>query len=73
MDIVKPRLEITGSNECVVDGLMGIVEYSNEKIKVNLGKYFVTFYGDGLFINSFSHEGAVVEGSINSLEFERYD
>lgn len=68
----QPHLEITGTGECVVDGLKGIVEYTKEKIKINLGKYFVTFWGDELYINSFSHEGAVVQGNIISLEFEQY-
>jgi sporulation protein YqfC len=66
----EPRLELVGSGECVIDGLKGIIEYSDEKIKINLGKYYVTFFGDGLYINSFSYEGAIVQGTIVSLEFE---
>ena len=69
----KPHLELVGNSECVVDGLKGIAVYTAEKIKIDLGKYFVTFLGDNLFINSFSHEGAVVEGTIISLEFESND
>lgn len=66
----SPHLELVGNSECVVDGLKGIIEYTKEKIKINLGKYFVTFIGDELYINSFSHEGAVVQGTIISVEFE---
>lgn len=68
-----PHLELVGNSECVVDGLKGIIEYTKEKIKINLGKYFVTFLGDGLYINSFSHEGAVIQGTIISVEFESND
>ena len=64
------HLEITDNSRCVVDGLKGIVSYSSDKIKVNLGKYCVTFFGDNLFINAFSLEGAIIEGTIISLEFE---
>ena len=64
------NLEITGNSKCVIDGLKGIAAYSSDKIKVNLGKYYVTFFGDNLFINAFSPEGAIVEGTIISLEFE---
>ncbi len=64
------HLELTGNSKCVIDGLKGIASYSSAKIKVNLGKYYVTFFGDNLFINAFSPEGAVVEGMIVSLEFE---
>lgn len=66
----QPHLKLVGNTECVVDGLKGILEYTREKIKINLGKNNVTFYGDALFIESFSPEGAVVEGTIITLEFE---
>jgi sporulation protein YqfC len=64
----KPRLEIAGS-ECLVDGLDSVIEYSDEKIKVRLGSQFITFFGSSLKINSFTREGAVVEGNITSMEF----
>ncbi len=64
----KPRLEMTG-RECLVDGLQSIVEYSNEKITLSLGTQIITFFGDDLRINSFTREGAIVEGNIISMEF----
>ena len=66
----EPHLELVGNSQCIVDGLKGIAVYTAQKIKVNLGKYYVTFFGDNLFINAFSYEGAIVEGTIVSLEFE---
>ncbi|MBR3150265.1 MAG: YabP/YqfC family sporulation protein [Eubacterium sp.] len=65
----SPHLEIVGNNQCVVDGLKGILEYTKDKIKIDLGKYAVTFTGSELYINALSHEGAVVEGTIMSMEF----
>ena len=65
-----PHIELIGCNECIIDGLKGIIKYDSEKIKVDLGKFSVTFYGDGLYINSFSHEGAIVSGTVVSVEFE---
>ena len=62
----KPR--IAGS-ECLVDGLEKIIEYSNTKITVSLGSQEITFWGDDLKINSFTREGAVVQGNITSMEF----
>ena len=64
------HLELTGNSRCVIDGLRSIASYSSDKIKVNLGKYYVSFFGDNLFINAFSPEGAIVEGTIVSMEFE---
>ncbi len=67
---IEPRLELIGSSECVVDGLKGICEYNHDKIRINLGKFFVTFYGDELWIDSFSPRGAIVQGTIVSVEFD---
>ena len=64
----KPRIEMCG-RECLVDGLEGIIEYSSTKITVSLGSRFITFFGDDLKINSYTHEGAIVEGNILSMEF----
>lgn len=69
----EPHIEILGNSQCIVDGLKGVVEYKKEKIVINLGKYYVSFHGDDLYINSFSTEGAIVEGNIMSLEFSQYD
>ncbi len=64
----KPRLEMNG-NECLVDGLKSVVEYSGDKIVISLGKKTITFFGDDLHINSFTREGAVIQGNIISMEF----
>lgn len=64
----KPKIELSGG-ECLVDGLESIIEYSSTKIQVSLGSQFITFFGDDLKINSFTREGAVVEGNITSMEF----
>ena len=57
----KPRIEMAGS-ECLVDGLEKI-------ITVSLGSQEITFWGDDLKVNSFTREGAVVQGNITSMEF----
>ena len=65
----EPHIELYGNTQCVVDGLKSVVEYSDSKIKLNIGKRSVTICGDGLHIDSFTHEGAIVEGIILCLEF----
>lgn len=69
----EPHLEIIGNFECVVDGLKSIVEYTSDKIKLNIGKRAVTFFGEDLHINSFTPQGAVVQGFIMSMEFSDAD
>lgn len=69
-DATAPHLELTGNTRCAVDGVKSISEYTADKIKMNLGKTAVSFYGDALCINSFSPEGAIVEGTILTVAFE---
>lgn len=69
----EPHLEMIGNFECVVDGLKSIIEYSSEKIKLNIGKRAVTFNGEDLHINSFTPQGAVVQGVILSVDFSDAD
>ena len=69
----EPHLEMIGNFECVVDGLKSIIEYSSDKIKLNIGKRAVTFNGEDLHINSFTPQGAVVQGVILSVDFSDAD
>ena len=69
----EPHLEIIGNFECVVDGLKSIVEYTSGRIRLNIGKRTVTFTGEGLHINSFTPQGAVVQGNIMCVEFSDAD
>lgn len=66
----KPRIEMNG-NECLVDGLKSVVEYSDDKIIISLGNKSITFFGDDLQINSFTREGAIIQGNIISMEFSQ--
>lgn len=69
-DVTRPHLELTGNTRCAVDGVKSISEYTADNIKMNLGKMTVCFAGDALCINSFSPEGAIVEGTILTVAFE---
>ncbi len=58
------------SNTCaLVDGCKSVLEYSDECIKLNLGKTTVCFVGNSLHIRSLSMAQALVEGFIVKVEF----
>lgn len=69
----EPHIEIIGNYECVVDGLKSILEYSSDRIKLCIGKRAVTFHGEDLHINAFTPEGAIVQGTILSVEYSDAD
>lgn len=69
----QPHIEIIGSHELIINGLKGIGEYTDEKIKIDLGRYTIEIYGEALEINSFTHSGAIINGTINGLKLDGND
>ena len=60
MFVNEPKIEMSGNREIIVDGCKGVVEYSEDLIKLNLGEVVLTLSGDGLVINSFDSSIAVI-------------
>jgi len=62
-------MEMLGNKEAVVDGCKSILDYSDDKIKLNLGNKTICFCGSDLCIKALSCEQAVITGTICSIEF----
>lgn len=62
-------VEVSGAGRCVVEGIQHIREYSPGKIVLELHRRTLTIHGVELFISSFTAFGAVVEGTIVSIDF----
>ncbi len=63
------HIEMNGNREAIVDGCRGIVEYDENIIRLNTGKYIVRFTGEGLMIKTLSLNQALVCGNITSIDF----
>lgn len=63
------QLELYGNRELVIDGCKGILEYSEELIRLNLGKNLTKITGRSLQIKCMTASSVVIEGYILSLEF----
>ena len=62
-------MEMLGNKEAVIDGCKGILDYSDDKIKLNLGNKTICFLGSNMCIKALSDEQAVITGTICSIEF----
>lgn len=62
-------MEMLGNREAVIDGCKGILDYSDDKIKLNLGDRTICFSGSGLCIKALSCEQAVITGIICTIDF----
>ena len=64
-----PTIEISGNTEAVIDGCKGIVEYSEEKIRINTGRLILCITGRNLQLKCMTAQSAVVIGYLLSIGF----
>jgi len=63
------HIELSGNREAIVDGCRGVVEYSENVIRLNTGKLIVRFTGSGLMIKTLQLNQAIICGNILSLDY----
>lgn len=65
-----PDLVLRGGH-VATDGCRRVLDFTSEKICLDLGDSLVTFYGQNLHIESFSGRRLVCSGLVRSIEFRR--
>lgn len=63
------HIELFSNKEAIIDGIKGVIEYSDCFIKLNAGRGTLEFWGTGLQISSLDADGIVICGKIEKLEF----
>lgn len=63
-------IEMIGNSRVVVETTKKILEYNNDKVRLDLGKYIVAIAGTDLTMNSFSDSIIIVDGIIKALSLE---
>lgn len=63
------HMDISGNREVILEGNRGILEYTESSIKINAGKYIVSFSGRGLHIKCINECDVVIHGFIMSIEY----
>lgn len=61
---------ITGRREVLIENYKGIIEYTEEYIKIQTKNAKLTVYGKRLNIEYYTNEDMKVVGFIKSIEFE---
>ena len=64
-----PRVTILGNREIYVDNYKGLLEYSDELIRLATTNKIIAIKGDGLLITRIVEEAIFVGGNIISVEF----
>ena len=68
-DSLKGNIELHGNREIIIDGAKGVIDYSEDFLKIDLGNICLKISGHNLVIESFIYEQIDVKGEIISLEF----
>lgn len=64
-----PRLTITGRNELYLVNHKGIIEYSTERMRINLSRGFIEVQGKNLEIMALMPDEMKVSGEICSVQY----
>lgn len=64
-----PNITIVGNNEINIENHKGIIEYSNEILRINSGIGIIKVTGENLKINEISYEEVLLTGTIKMIEF----
>jgi sporulation protein YqfC len=65
-----PRISLFGNLQCCVENHQGVVQYTQEKIGLNAGRYRIYIEGEDLVITSLSADAIYVEGRIGQVQYE---
>ena len=63
------HIELCGNREAIVEGCLGILEYSECSVAINTGKLTVRFNGSDLTITSMQDSLTVIKGILTCVDF----
>jgi len=63
------RIEVFSNREIIVEGCLGVFEFSDTLIRINLKRGSIIVSGKSFDINGFEEETITIKGIINSIEF----
>ncbi len=63
------KIEFRGMADVVLEGCLGVIEYSTDCITLNLGRQTVSFRGADLEIQSFFDGFLTITGTVMSADF----
>lgn len=66
-----PHIELQGDAELALDGCKGILEYTEESIRLHAGVLLLSVGGSNLCIRMYSEAQTVITGDIRQIALER--
>lgn len=67
--IEYPQIQIQSNKEAVIEGCRGIIEYSDEIVRLNVDKMELKVYGRDLNLKCLTGENIVITGRFERIEY----
>lgn len=66
-----PKIVLVGDLQLFIENHRGIVEYTTESVRINVGDYEVAVSGEDLLLRNILPDEICLEGRIKSVQFIR--
>lgn len=66
-----PKIVLVGDLQLFIENHRGIVEYTAESVRINVGDYEVAVSGEDLLLRNILPDEICLEGRIKGLQFNR--
>ncbi len=63
------QMNVSDNREVLLEGSRGVIEYNENSVKINTGKYIVAFSGRGLKLSCMNEYNLTISGFITSIEY----
>lgn len=64
-----PKITMIGNGQVFIENYKGVIEYDNERIRINTSKGIMKIFGESLEINTITTEEIFIKGYIKNIEF----
>lgn len=64
-----PQLQFDGNREIIIEGSKGVLEYSEELIRINTSNGLIGFHGRALNLKCISVSELIIDGFVTKVEF----
>lgn len=63
------QIELIGNKRAVIDTPKRVIEYTREKLKLDLGEVKMSICGNNMVVRTYSNDKIIVDGLIMSVNF----
>lgn len=68
-----PKVTILGFNKILIENYKSVLEYQDFFIRIKMSTGLININGFELFMNEMTKDDLIITGSIESVDFEKYE